>query len=194
MIIICRAREVIAKKDEHKPAAILSIEHPGARPDEKGYAPRVDDVPQRILTFWDSEQPVKDGPDMRQVSEGIDFVLEHIGQGPVIIHCQAGKARSVGVALGVLAVLNPDDSENELIDKLLAIRPEAAPNILVVEMIDRIAGRDGRLLQAVKDHPVLSAQRAKAEENRQNWLKRDPDAAHRMFPEKFPKPPQGGPQ
>jgi predicted protein tyrosine phosphatase len=195
-IIICRASEVLKIVTENPVAAVLSIEHPGAALDKSGAAPRLvdnghDKIPQKILVFWDSEQPVKDGPDVEQVKAGIEFVMDHISKGPVIIHCHAGKARSVGVALGVLSLVYPDKEEKELLDMLLAIRPQAAPNILVVEMVDQLTGRGGKLLQAVLGHPVLSEQRAKAERNRKDMMEERPEYYKRMFPEKFPQEPKG---
>ncbi len=187
-IIITRMDEVQKTlENEKNVAAVLSIEHPGAAENGKG-APRLSGVPQEILSFWDSEVPVKNGPDREQVEKGIGFALVWLTEGDVIIHCHAGKSRSVAMALGVLAFQNPAKSEKELIDMLIEIRPVAAPNILVVEMVDQMANRKGRLLQAVKDHPVLAEQRRRAEENRQAALARNPALAEKLFPEKFPKP------
>jgi len=192
-IIISRASEVLKKVGEQKIAAVLSIEHPGAALDKGGSAPRLaenghPEIPQKVLVFWDSEQKVKDGPDIKQVKEGLEFVMDHIAEGPVIIHCHAGKARSTAMALGVLSLLHPDTDEKELLDMLLAIRPQAAPNILVVEMVDKLTGRGGKLLQATLDHPVIAAQRAQAEQNRQDILQERPEFYERMYPEKG-KPP-----
>lgn len=188
-IIICRASEVLKKLDEQPNiAAVLSIEHPGAENDKGGLAPRVADhghtTPQKILVFWDSEQPVLGGPDLKQVKEGLEFIMNHVQEGPVIIHCHAGKARSTALALGVLALTHPDKPEKELMDMLLEMRPQAAPNILVLEMIDQLTGRGGKLLQAALDHPVIAAQRAQAEQNRQDMLQERPEFFKRMFPEK----------
>lgn len=183
-LIVCARTEVEKILAASPVAAVLSIEHPGATP-AKGGAPRLSDVPQKILCFWDSEMPVANGPDMDQVEAGIAFVMEHALDGDVIIHCNAGKARSAALALGVLAILHPREDEGQLIDRLLAQRPQAAPNILVLLLADRIAGREGKLLQAVLDHPGMTAARAATEARRQELLKADPDLAQKLFPEKF---------
>ncbi len=192
-IIICRASELLKKVAQYEPAAVLSFEHPGVSPGEPGYVARLaengfDDVPQLILTCWDSEQEVPNGPDKGQVEKGLDFVLSHIEDGPVIIHCKAGKSRSAALALGVLSKLYPEKPETELIDMLLTIRPQAAPNILMVQMVDDLTGRGGRLTQAVLDNPILSEQRAQAESNRRDLARERPDLYRKMFPEKFFKP------
>lgn len=180
-IVICRADEAAATAARLKPAAVLSIEHPEVREGERGRAPRLERPPQLILSFWDSEAPVASGPDRAQVEKGLAFVMEHITQGGVIIHCNAGIARSAGLALGVLALLNPHKDEKTLVEELLRLRPVAAPNILVVEMVDELTGRGGRLLQAVRDHAAISAARKQAEEKRHLWAK--------LNPEKIPRPP-----
>lgn len=204
-IIITRADEMVktldhAANDNTNPKilAVLSIEHPGVEPGTKGAAPRLDatphaHVPQKILCFWDAEQVVHQGPDVPQVEAGLAFVMEHLQKnddGAVLIHCHAGKSRSVALALGALSLMHPDKSESELIDQLLEIRPIAAPNIIMVEMLDKLTGREGRLLQAVLDHPVLSEQRRVAEANRQALLRDRPEMLQKMHPEKFfpPKP------
>lgn len=193
-IIICRASEVFTHLDAQYVAAVLSIEHPGAEEDRQGAAPRLaasdhDAVPQKILTFWDSETPVFGGPDKAQVKAGIDFIMDHINDGPVIIHCAAGKARSTAIALGVLSLLKPEMPEKELVDLLLLIRPEAAPNVLIVEMVDELTGRGGRLKQAVLDNPLITERREWAEEARLRIMMENPGFALRMFPEKTVRPP-----
>ncbi len=165
--------------------AVLSIEHPGAEAGARGAAPRLDAPTQLILAFWDVEQASAQGPDIAQVQAGLDFILQHAAQGGVLIHCHAGKSRSTAMALGALALLNPDMSAEELLEKLLAIRPVAAPNILMVEMIDQITGRGGTLLAAVLAHPQIDRQRRETEEARQSFMRSNPETARKIFPEKF---------
>ena len=187
-IIICRADELVVKVAKVKPAAVLSIEHPGVTPKEPGYAPRLTcGTPQMILTFWDTEmENIPGGPDAEQVEQGMAFIMQHITKGhDVIIHCHAGKARSVAIALGILSQIHPHKDEAALVKQLIEIRPEAAPNIIVVGMVDEMTGRNGKLLQAVKDHPQLSATRANAELLREEWRKKNPE----KFPlDRPPKP------
>lgn len=192
-IIVTRADELLATLGETPVAAVLSIEHPEVEKGQRGSAPRLSDhgqghIPQLVLAFWDSEQVVHNGPDPEQVAEGLAFVLEHLKSGTVLVHCHAGKSRSVALVLGVLAQMHPEEDEESLICRLLEIRPIAAPNILMVGMVDTISGREGRLLQAVLDHPVLTAQRGQAESNRQKMLQDRPELLKKLYPEKFPDP------
>ena len=188
IILVTRFDEVIKTIASHPVVAVLSIEHPDVAEGMSGYAPRLTDdiIAQKILTFWDAEITVNRGPDMAQVEEGLLFALEHATKGDVIIHCKAGRSRSTALALGVLSALHPHESEGLLIDRLLAIRKEAAPNIIVVDFVDKLTGRGGKLLQAVKDHAGLTAARALAEKDRQRAFDRDPELAYKLFPEKFP--------
>ena len=183
-IIICRADELVDKVAKLKPAAVLSIEGPEARPDDASYAPRLKDVlphsaasdtPQMILKFFDyPEENGPGGPDIEQVEAGLAFIMERITKGDVIIHCTLGKSRSAAIALGVLSQLHPHATEAELLEKLLAIRPIAAPNIIVVGMVDELTGRGGRLVKAVLDHPGLTAAREAAIASRAEYIKKHP--------------------
>jgi len=187
-ITICRADELVEKVAQIKPAAVLSIEHPGVTPGEKGHAPRLTNgTPQLVLTFWDTEiKQVPQGPDLEQVERGLAFIMEHVTKGSdVIIHCHAGKSRSVAIALGVLSALHPHEDETALIKKLLAIRPEAAPNIIIVEMIDKLTGRNGKLLKAVNDNARLTAARKQADIGRAKWREENPE---KISPFWRPKP------
>jgi len=152
--------------------AVLSIEHPNIKEGGIGAAPRISKVPQKILCFWDSEHPVDKGPDIGQVEEGLLFALKHIKKGSVIIHCKAGKARSTAMALGVISVINPRMNEKDLLERLLEIRPMAAPNIIIVDMIDRLSGRNGKLLKAVLNHKLIRKQREQAKKKRKNYIQK----------------------
>lgn len=191
-----RADELIATLQSQSIAAVLSIEHPHAKDLQNGQAPRVDahsfgHIPQKILSFYDMETPVPGGPDINQIREGLQFVMDHLAEGAVIIHCKAGKARSVAMGLGVLALLHPEKSEKEIVDMMNELRPIAAPNILVVEMIDQLIGRGGKLVQAVLDDPGMTQRRTEIEQHRQQLIASRPDIAARLYPEKFNKPPEG---
>lgn len=193
-IIICRADQLLDKVKEHAPTAVLSIEHPDVQPGQDGYAPRLTDgTPQMILTFWDAEEPVAGGPDLEQVTKGIAFVMDHIKDGDVIIHCKGGASRSTAVALGVLSALNPRKDADYLVALLLDIRPIAAPNLVIVGLADALTGRGGTLLKAVKDSKQIAATRSLADIGRSRWLKKHPEAYQKMHPEKRPPPPASPP-
>ncbi len=173
-IIITRADEVVDTISKQKISAVLSIEHPDVKEGEKGYAPRITNIPQKILEFWDTEdESFEQAPDTKQIKDGMFFALDHLKEGDVIVHCNAGKARSAAVALGVLSLIQTEKSDDELVEELVKIRSIAAPNILVVEKVDKIVGRN--LTQSIKQHKHISEQRRLCEEARLRFVKNNPE-------------------
>jgi len=68
----------------------------------------------------------------------------------VLIHCSAGKSRSVAIALGVMvqAGIKPE----EALKKAKLLSPAMLPNRLIVEYVDEYLGLDGALIQVVRDY------------------------------------------
>ena len=185
-LIICRASEVLQTIESQKIDAVLSIEHPGAV-DGKGRAPRIQDINQHILCFWDVEkQDFKDGPARVHVKEALSFLSSAQGN-TIIIHCNAGKARSVGIALAWLVSESDrsDEAIRQAIETIKAIRPIAAPNLAVIEIADELLGLEGRLTQAVLDDDLFTQNREKAEARRVEQMN-DPEFLKNFAPEKAP--------
>ena len=137
------AREVA---DKHKVEAVLSIEHPDA-PEGGGKAPKFDGIMQHIACFWDTENPeYEDGPNEDNIGRALDF-LELNRNKNILIHCKAGKSRSVALALAHMTKTRPPEEAIKIIKKM---RPNAAPNLLVVDIADRLLGFDGKLTRAVE--------------------------------------------
>lgn len=86
----------------------------------------------------------------RQVAEAIAFARGFAGR-RLLIHCNAGLCRSPALALAVIADRMGPGRETEAVEALASIRPGAAPNLLVVEIADRLLGRDGALARAWTD-------------------------------------------
>ena len=59
------------------------------------------------------------------------------------------SGRSAAIALAVIADRLGPGAEREALDRLLAVRPEATPNLVVVELADRILQRSGHLVEAL---------------------------------------------
>ena len=166
-IIICRAREVIDQIAEHNVSAVLSIEHPGAQ-DGKGRAPRLHNIAQSILCFWDIEkEDIPDGPHLSHIKDAFAFLDQHSDEN-VIIHCNAGKARSVGIALAYL--VSDLGDINAAIERIKAIRPIAAPNLALIKIADRFLELDGALTKAVLADPLFTQNRERAEKARQRQI------------------------
>ena len=168
-IIICRANEVLDIIAERGNVdAVLSIEHPGAT-DGKGRAPRLEDVDQQILCFWDiEEENIQDGPAERHIEAAFNFLKEHVGDN-VIIHCNAGKARSAGIALAWK--MSEYQDIQKAVEEIKDVRPIAAPNLAVVKIADRFLNLEGELTDAVLKDPLFTENRIKAEERRQEQMR-----------------------
>jgi len=82
----------------------------------------------------------------------------------LLIHCHAGISRSTASMLMILAQAHPQESEDEIVDRLMRIRPQAWPNSRMIAFADTLLARDGRLSAAVariyarrlKAHPELA--------------------------------------
>jgi predicted protein tyrosine phosphatase len=67
----------------------------------------------------------------------------------LLIHCHAGVSRSTAAMLMILGQAYPRESENVVVDRLLAIRPQAWPNSRMIAFADELLGGDGRLNAAL---------------------------------------------
>jgi len=126
---------------------IITIEDSGIRDPfrvESGYPP------QRVLTFDDISIPVDNWvmPEEHHVHSALVFARQW-DQPSLLIHCHAGMSRSPAIALSILADWLGEGSEEEAVRELLKIAPLCTPNMLVVEIADRMLGRSGQLVDAV---------------------------------------------
>jgi predicted protein tyrosine phosphatase len=69
--------------------------------------------------------------------------------GHLLIHCHAGISRSTAAMTMILAQAFPHESEDSIVEKLEAIRPQAWPNSRMIGFADTLLRRDGRLTSAV---------------------------------------------
>ena len=89
------------------------------------------------------------------------------GRGHVLVHCHAGVSRSTAAMTTLLAMSDPAMSEDGLFERLVAIRPQAWPNLRMIEFADAMLAREGRLVAALGRHyarqlartPDLAAER-----------------------------------
>lgn len=135
--------------------AVLSIEHEGAQTIADGRAPRLGlrGVEQKIISFYDVENAqAPNGPSEKLIKEALDFLERHKDK-RVLIHCRAGKSRSVGLALAWVAKERGCD---EAIKWMKEHRNNAAPNILVLHHADQLLGLNGSItMQTLKDQEWL---------------------------------------
>lgn len=95
----------------------------------------------------------KDGlvaPEESHVGAIIGFARGWEQASPLLVHCWMGVSRSPAAALIAALAVAPHLDDFELVRQLRAAAPQATPNARLVEIGDRMLGRDGRLLAAVK--------------------------------------------
>jgi predicted protein tyrosine phosphatase len=88
-------------------------------------------------------------PAERHVHQLLAFVGAWDRTKPMVMHCFAGISRSTAGAFIALCHLLPDRPEAEVAQRLRDASPVASPNPRMVELADRIMGRDGRMVEAV---------------------------------------------
>lgn len=69
---------------------------------------------------------------------------------PLVVHCHAGISRSTAAAYAIAAMLQPGRREEELALDLRRLSPMATPNPLIVAHADRLLGRQGRMIEAIR--------------------------------------------
>jgi predicted protein tyrosine phosphatase len=72
--------------------------------------------------------------------------------GHLLVHCHMGVSRSTASMVMLMAQAQPEISEDDLFVRLVAIRPQAWPNSVMVDYADEILGRDGRFGAALRRH------------------------------------------
>ena len=70
----------------------------------------------------------------------------------LLITCDYGASRSPALAYVLLADQYGDGYEVDALNSLLAIRPDAVPNLLVVSLGDQLLRRNGALLAPLQDY------------------------------------------
>jgi len=74
----------------------------------------------------------------------------------LLVHCHAGISRSTASMALIIAQALPCVGADQVLREILRIRPQAWPNLRIVEMGDALLGRGGALISAA--HRVYRAQ------------------------------------
>ena len=72
--------------------------------------------------------------------------------GHLLVHCHAGMSRSTAAMVVLLAQAAPDDAAEAAVARTLALRPNAWPNLRMIELGDELLARNGTLIAAVRRH------------------------------------------
>jgi predicted protein tyrosine phosphatase len=90
------------------------------------------------ITFKGNDKLI--APDDVHVQTLIDFAREWDQSAPLLVHCWMGVSRSPAAAIIVALAVKPDEDD----------APFATPNARIIEIGDRLLGRKGALVSAVK--------------------------------------------
>jgi predicted protein tyrosine phosphatase len=148
---------------------VLSILDPGfPDPDAfKAYGPHA----RTSLRFHDEIQA---GPDrILPQAKDIETILslgrtmsEDIAKGGsphMLVHCQMGISRSTAATAILLLTMHRSKTEDDVFARLLELRPNAWPNVLMIELADELLARRGRFTAAAGR--LYAAQLAKRPES-----------------------------
>ncbi len=89
-------------------------------------------------------------PAEAHLAELLAFVRAWDRRQPLVVHCYAGVSRSTAAAYITACALREDLCEFALARTLRERSPTATPNSMMVALADRMLGRDGRMIEAVK--------------------------------------------
>ena len=89
-------------------------------------------------------------PQKKHIIRALEFA-DKIGDGSLLIHCNAGVSRSSSIALAILAKKHKEGFEINAVKELVKINPYCRPNKLMTELTDEILNKDGRLIAAVQN-------------------------------------------
>jgi predicted protein tyrosine phosphatase len=67
----------------------------------------------------------------------------------LLVHCHAGISRSTAAMLTMLVQSDPSRDEDDVVEQLRRIRPQAWPNFRMIGFADELLSRGGRLSAAV---------------------------------------------
>jgi predicted protein tyrosine phosphatase len=81
------------------------------------------------------------GDDLAAAAEG--------AEGHLLVHCHAGISRSTAAMAMLMARMEPELREPEILQRLLAIRPKAWPNLRMMTFADELMARNGGFVKAL---------------------------------------------
>jgi predicted protein tyrosine phosphatase len=79
---------------------------------------------------------------------GRRLIAEQEADTHLLVHCHAGVSRSTAAVALILAQSMPEVSANRIFGEVLRIRPQAWPNLRILEFGDAMLNRRGELLAA----------------------------------------------
>jgi Predicted protein tyrosine phosphatase len=143
-----RVSHILGILDPGTPDPVYSLFHPKAVCSSFRFYDIVMEEPRKVLP---SE---KDVAGILEVGDSLaQTSVEHL-----LVHCYAGVSRSTAAAAILMAQRNPG-REAEIFNVLADIRPKAWPNTVMISHADRLLGRGGALVEALRLHHIAVARR-----------------------------------
>lgn len=170
-----------AKRHKRAFGAVITVEDPGARPAHRLRFTQRPAPAHLVLAFEDVDD---DTLGIRvateaQVAQALALATRH-SDAALLIHCFHGVGRSAAIALAILADRLGPGREAEALDRLLELQPEATPNLVVVEIADRLLGRGGSLSKVVASWEERTPRLQKARQARRALLEGRPELYARL--------------
>jgi predicted protein tyrosine phosphatase len=89
-------------------------------------------------------------PAEAHVNDLLRFVRAWDRAAPLVVHCYAGISRSTAGAFVTACALNPNRDEAVIARAIREASPTATPNPRIVALADRVLGRNGRMVAAIR--------------------------------------------
>ena len=112
-----------------------------------------DDYTKQLVMCFDDISFLYDEyilPQKKHIIRALEF-SDKIGDGSLLIHCNAGVSRSSSIALAILAKKHKEGFEINAVKELVKINPYCRPNKLMTKLTDEILDRNGKLITAVQN-------------------------------------------
>jgi predicted protein tyrosine phosphatase len=136
-----------ARRKKRRFDAVITIEDPGQRNPLRFH---VNPHPEHLVMKFedvDFHDPAVALPQREHVQAAIEFGRRHVTD-RILVHCKAGIARSTALALAIIADRLGPGNEGMAVERLLSVRPEAVPNLLILDMADTLLESGGALVEA----------------------------------------------
>lgn len=140
-----------ALRGPHQFTHLISIRDATASRPIEGY----DNVPRRLAMYFDDITKHLDGYTMvtevniRQILEFVQNRVDLSQHNDLLVHCEAGISRSTAAAIIVLCACG--SSPAEALRRVVAVRPAAVPNELMIALADRMLNLNGELTRVVEE-------------------------------------------
>lgn len=138
MAVRHKAREMVTliarEQTFHRPAIILAERHLTLLMND--------------ITFKGTGNLV--APQDEHVQQLIDFARSWDRSAPLLIHCWMGVSRSPAAAVIAALAVQPDQDDMALAVRLREVSRYSTPNSRIIEIGDRLLGRGGQLISAIK--------------------------------------------